>query len=177
LSPSVKRLCAKLTWSFGPVPGGPPPALSNSTTGSGNSEKSLLSTLNLSRRRTTQLHWGISISSSTAAPPSDYIPLWWRCCFWLHRAIDAIKQLNPVHFRAKISISLPQEGCRVDLRTQSFRRLLGVPRVAARTRALLPIYDTLIEGFSHSGLLRSLPALGLNAPGVGRQSSDAASSG
>jgi hypothetical protein len=32
------------------------------------------------QRDTTTL--GIVISSSTAAPPSEHIPLWWRCCFF-----------------------------------------------------------------------------------------------
>jgi hypothetical protein len=42
----------------------------------------LLLALNLSRRKHDTTTLGISISSSTAAPPSEHIPLWWRCCFF-----------------------------------------------------------------------------------------------
>jgi hypothetical protein len=48
--------------------------------------------LNLSRRRTTHLHWGISISSSTATPPSEHIPLWWRAVFELMPSPKIVKK-------------------------------------------------------------------------------------
>src|SRR4030088_1626473 len=46
-------------------------------------------------------------------------------------------------------ISLPREGCRVDLRIVLFEACSAFTRVAACTLALSPIRDTLIEGFSH----------------------------
>src|SRR6266516_875431 len=46
-------------------------------------------------------------------------------------------------------ISLPRKGCRVDLRIVLFEDCSAFTRVAARTLALSPIRDTLIEGFSH----------------------------
>jgi hypothetical protein len=46
-------------------------------------------------------------------------------------------------------ISLPRQGCRVDLRIVLFEDCSAFTRVAACTLALSPICDTLIEGFSH----------------------------
>ena len=46
-------------------------------------------------------------------------------------------------------ISLPRNGCRVDLRIVLFEDCSAFTRVAACTLALSPIRDTLIEGFSH----------------------------
>src|SRR5258708_11384879 len=46
-------------------------------------------------------------------------------------------------------ISLPRNGCRVDLRIVLFEDYSAFTRVATCTLALSPIRDTLIEGFSH----------------------------
>src|SRR6266436_7949963 len=46
-------------------------------------------------------------------------------------------------------ISLPRKGCRVDLHIVLFEDCSAFTRVAACTRALSPIRDTLLEGFSH----------------------------